>query len=347
MAVTLALAGDTMLGRGVAERLAGRSRVADFFAGEVRDMLAEADLFLLNLECCVSARGAPWRAPGKPFHFRAPPQAADLLAELGVDCVTLANNHALDYGPDALLDTLSHLARAGIGCVGAGEDLARARRPVRVDARGTRLDVVAFSDHPSDFAATPERPGIAHADLSEGVPPWVVETVAARREHGEAVLVTPHWGPNMVTEPLAYVRRAADTLAGTGATLVAGHSAHTFHGVAGRVLFDLGDFIDDYAVHPLVRNDLGLLWLVTLTPAGPVELRALPLKLDYARTGPAVGDDWLRVRDRFTAACAALGTSVRVRGRELVAAWDTAAPRPSGVRRETPAGPRGEGGFSR
>ncbi|MBB6348156.1 CapA family protein [Nonomuraea muscovyensis] len=323
MTITLALAGDTMLGRGVAERLTGRPRAEDFFAGEVREPLAEADLFLLNLECCVSSRGTPWRAPVKPFHFRAPPQAAGLLAELGVGCVTLANNHALDYGFEALLDTLGHLARAGIGCVGAGEDLAAARRPACLDVRGTRVGVVAFSDHPRDFAATPRRPGIAYADLAGGVPSWVTATVAALRGRGEAVLVTPHWGPNMVTEPLAYVRRAAGALVGAGATLVAGHSAHTFHGVAPRVLFDLGDFIDDYAVDPLARNDLGLLWLVTLSPAGPVELRALPLKLDYTRTRLARGDDWRRVRDRFTAAGAALGTSVRVRDGELVAALDT------------------------
>lgn len=317
--VTLALAGDTMLGRGVAERITDRPEAGDFFSADIREHLAEADLVLLNLECCVSARGSPWPAPGKPFHFRAPPQAAELLAGLGVDCVTLANNHALDYGYDALRDTREHLQRAGIRCVGAAEDLAPARRPVEIHAGGLRLGVVAFGDHPRDFAAAPGRPGIAHADLTTGVPAWVVETIAALRERDDAVLVTPHWGPNMVSEPLPYVRRAADALIGAGATLVAGHSAHVFHGAAPRVLFDLGDFIDDYAVHPLARNDLGMLWLVTLEPPRPPRLRALPLKLDYTRTRLARGEDWQRVRDRFTGACADLGTTVEVRDGELVA----------------------------
>jgi poly-gamma-glutamate capsule biosynthesis protein CapA/YwtB (metallophosphatase superfamily) len=70
--------------------------------------VGEANLCLLNLECCISERGAP--VPGKVFHFRAPLAAAETLAHLGVDCVTLANNHALDFGPDALLDTFVHLA---------------------------------------------------------------------------------------------------------------------------------------------------------------------------------------------------------------------------------------------
>ena len=107
----LALAGDTMLGRQVADAIE-RSRRPPLDP-DVVTVAAEADLFVLNLECCVSARGERWPDPDKPFFFRAPPFAAELLAEIGVDCVTLANNHALDYGPDALLDTLDHLrARA-------------------------------------------------------------------------------------------------------------------------------------------------------------------------------------------------------------------------------------------
>src|SRR3712207_4886011 len=108
MTVTLALGGDTMLGRGVADRLAADPSF-ELLAEEVRAAAAEADLFIVNLECCISDRGERFPDPRKPFYFRAPPVAAERLAELGVDCVTLANNHALDYGPDALLDTLDHL----------------------------------------------------------------------------------------------------------------------------------------------------------------------------------------------------------------------------------------------
>ncbi|MEU0517740.1 CapA family protein [Streptosporangium sp. NPDC006007] len=318
MSITVALAGDTMLGRGVAERVSRSADLNDFFSGEMRDRLAGADFFLLNLECCVSARGVLWDAPGKPFHFRAPPQAAELLAGLGVGCVTLANNHALDFGYDALRDTRRHLDRVGIRCVGAGDGLAEARRPVEVTAGGLRLGIVACGDHPRDFAAAPHRPGIAHAALTDGVPPWLPAVIGELRTRVDAVLVTPHWGPNMVGEPLPYVRAAAGALVEAGATLVAGHSAHVFHGVAGRVLYDLGDFIDDYAVHPVLRNDLGLLWLVTLDQHGPVRLRALPLKLDYGRTRLAEGADWCWVRDRLTLACARMGTSVSEDGREIV-----------------------------
>jgi poly-gamma-glutamate synthesis protein (capsule biosynthesis protein) len=303
----LALAGDTMLGRRVADALAADPR-APLVGPRLRAELAAADAVVLNLECCLSSRGQRWAAPGKPFFFRGPPSAAGRLAELGVRAVTLANNHALDYGDDALADTLEHLAAAGIAAVGAGPDVETARRPALLDVAGEPLVLLGLTDHPPDFAAGRGRPGVAYADLTHGVPAWV--TAAVRRARGP-VLVTPHWGPNMVAAPLPYVRRAAAALRRAGAALVAGHSAHVFHGVAGRVLYDLGDFLDDYAVHPRLRNDLGALWLAHLDAGAVDAVEVVPLRLRPTLTEVAVGDEAAWVRRRLHDACAALGTEVR------------------------------------
>ncbi len=124
----LALAGDTMLGRNVAELLEG-GWSADLFSAKVRAVVRESDLFVLNLECPVSARGTPFPDPDKAFFFKAPPAAATVPADLGVSCVTLANNHALDFGVEALLDTFTHLAGAGVAWGGAGVDESWAARP--------------------------------------------------------------------------------------------------------------------------------------------------------------------------------------------------------------------------
>jgi poly-gamma-glutamate capsule biosynthesis protein CapA/YwtB (metallophosphatase superfamily) len=320
MTVTVALAGDTMLGRGVGRALA-TTPPEDLVAAEVRAALGEADLIVLNLECCISGRGRPWDAPGKPFFFRAPPRAVELLVLLGADCVTLANNHALDYGFDALADTLEHLAGAGIAAVGAGPDLERARRPASLAAGGLRVAVLGVTDHPPDFAAGPDRPGVAFADLGRRLPDWLLETVREAGASVDATLVTPHWGPNMTSAPVRHVRRAAAALVDAGATLVAGHSAHLPHGVAGPVLYDLGDFLDDYRVDPRLRNDLGLLFLVTLDTRGPVRLEALPLKLDFCHTRLATGTDAAWMRRRFRSACAALGTTVDQEADRLTIHW--------------------------
>jgi poly-gamma-glutamate capsule biosynthesis protein CapA/YwtB (metallophosphatase superfamily) len=317
MTLVLALAGDTMLGRGVAEALLESRRPA--IAPEVVAVAAEADLFVLNLECCISERGEPWPDPRKPFFFRAPPVAAEVLVDAGVDCVTLANNHALDYGMDALLDTLDHLSRAGIAYTGAGLDEESARAPARLSSGEEQLVVVAACDHPRDFAAARERPGVAYADLWGGkVPKWLRRTISDAASSAP-VLVSPHWGPNMTAEPVPHVRDAATELVSAGAAVVAGHSAHVFHGVDGRVLYDLGDFVDDYAIDPVLRNDLGLLFLVTLEAGRSVRLEAVPLKLEYCHTRLADGEDARWVRRRFQAACERMGTTVRVQDGRLVA----------------------------
>ncbi len=320
----LALAGDTMLGRKVGERLAVIPPDA-LFTPEVVAVACEADLFVLNLECAISDRGEPWPDPRKPFFFRAPPIAVEVLRHLGVGCVTLANNHALDYGPDALLDTLHRLHEAGIATVGAGRDETTAWMPAILDASGVRVGVVGVTDHPTDYAAGPDRPGVAYADLRHGGPPdWLLETIASLG--ADVVVVTPHWGPNMVDQPLPYVRDAAAALRSAGATLVAGHSAHVFHGVAGTVLYDLGDFIDDYATDPLLRNDLGLLFMVTIDDGIPTRLEAVPLALDYCFTRLADADEARWITARFRRACAALGTDVTDHEGRLVIEWERAAP---------------------
>jgi poly-gamma-glutamate synthesis protein (capsule biosynthesis protein) len=99
---------------------------------------------------------------------------------------------------------------------------------------------------------------------------------------------------------------------------VAGTSAHVFHGIEGNVIYDLGDFLDDYAVEPTLRNDQGLLFLVELGPAGLERIEAVPIRLGYAYTRLARGEEAEWIRQRFRAACAELGTEVREEDGRLV-----------------------------
>jgi poly-gamma-glutamate capsule biosynthesis protein CapA/YwtB (metallophosphatase superfamily) len=291
----IALAGDTMLGRGVARELEHRAPQS-LVEPALAEITRAADLFVLNLECCISERGAP--VP-KVFNFRAPPNAVETLLHLGVDCVTLANNHALDFGIEGLLDTFEYLRQAGIAWAGAGENVEKARAPAVLEG----VPIIAFADHPPGFAAGPDRPGIAYADISRGLPEWL-------REQARGALVCAHWGPNMTSSPLPYVRAAAQELRGAGAVLAAGTSAHVFHGVEGNVLYDLGDFLDDYSVDPRLKNDHGLLFLVELEPDGPRRIEAVPLKLEFAYTRLARGEEAAWIRRRFREVCAQLGTEV-------------------------------------
>jgi poly-gamma-glutamate synthesis protein (capsule biosynthesis protein) len=311
--LTIGLLGDVMLGRGVAERLK-EVPPAEVWSEELRELCLSCDLMICNLECCISERGEETaRIPGKPFFFRGPPAAVDSLRAIGVAAVGLANNHALDFGEAALLDTLELLAGAGIEAAGAGTEQQSARRGVIVERGSTHVGLLAVSDHPREYAAGAAGPGIAQADLAPGLPSWVTTELTRLRGECDQVIAFPHWGPNMNPHTARWQRQAAAEMVEAGASLVAGHSAHVFHGVdweSGRpVLFDLGDAVDDYAVDPRLRNDLGVLALGRPGNAeAPLEL--VGLRLDYCRTDLAYGEDAEWIAKRLTYATRPLASTV-------------------------------------
>ena len=306
---TIGLLGDVMLGRLVAERVDhGPEQV---WSDELATLCRSCDAFLCNLECCISGRGTrTTRIPHKPFFFRAPPAAVEALAAVGTSAASLANNHALDYEAVALGDTLEHLAAAGITAVGAGPDEQRARRGSVVSAGNLRLGLLGVTDHPVEYAAASDSPGVAYAPLRTELPAWVSSELARLRGEADLVVAFPHWGDNMTTAPARWQRKRAAELIAAGADLVAGHSAHVFHGIervdGRRVLYDLGDALDDYAVDPKRRNDLGILAL--WRPRSDPELELIGLELRFCETRLARGAaaDWIAAR--LEHACAPLGT---------------------------------------
>lgn len=315
MSPRIGLLGDVMLGRGVAETLRGGADPAELWDADLRELTRSLDLVICNLECCLSARGTPTAlVPGKPFFFRGPPQAVGALQAIGVRVAGLANNHLLDYGADAGADTVALLAGHGIATAGAGASLDGARAPAIVECAGGRVGVLALADHPAAYAAGADRFGTAFARLQDGPPGWLLEAIAELRTRCELVVVFPHWGPNMTSQPAAWQRSAAAALCAAGADLVAGHSAHVFHGVGFHqrrpAIYDLGGALDDYATDPLLRNDLGVLAIWT-PDGGEGELELVGLQLDYCHTRLATGDaaDW--IAQRLARACAALGASVQ------------------------------------
>jgi poly-gamma-glutamate capsule biosynthesis protein CapA/YwtB (metallophosphatase superfamily) len=313
VALTIGLLGDVMLGRGVAARLA-EVAPEDVWSPELRRLCLSCDLVICNLECCVSERGRPTeRIPGKPFFFRGPPAALESLLAVGVAAVGLANNHALDFEEPALLDTMELLRDTGIRMAGAGSEEKEARRGLIVEAAGTPLGLLAVSDHPHEYAAGPNAAGIAHADLSRGVPSWMTAELERLRAECALVIAFPHWGPNMNPDTGRWQTKAASEMLSSGATLVAGHSAHVFHGVGwmkgSAVLFDLGDALDDYAIDPRLRNDLGILALWRPGDAH-ADIELVGLHLDHCRTELAYGADADWIAARLADSCRFLGSSV-------------------------------------
>lgn len=243
---------------------------------EVWGYLHSADLTIANLELPLTTADTP---TDKAITLRADPNIAPSLREKGIDLATVANNHALDYGPEGLAETIDALRNAGIAAVGGGADLERAMQPALLSVSGCRVAVFGLaSTLPPGYAAGPRRPGIAPVrvlsrfridsvtlDEQPGMSPWVeteaveqdvsraCERIAEVRAEVDLVVVQMHWGiPNgwcaAFQGPLAdYQRPLAYSLVDAGADLIVGHHPHTVHGVERHgqslVAYSLGNFL--------------------------------------------------------------------------------------------------------
>ncbi len=315
----IALAGDVMLGRGVDEVvIRNPASSPEAIWGDVLPVMQAADYRLINLECVISARGRPWHPFTKAFHFRAHPRAIEFLQAAKIDCVTLANNHVLDYGADALLDCLALLDRAGIARCGAGSNLNEASAPVWLHSPQGRLAVVAVTDNEPDWEAGPENPGVHFIayDRRGLLAPHrtrLTEVLARARERADFVIVSAHVGPNWGA-PSAAMRALAQEVVSLGADLYWGHSNHTPQGIElfhGRViLYSAGDFIDDYAVDPEERNDLSFLFTVDVERSRATHVRLYPVRIEDFGVRLARGNEAELVSSRMQTKCAHFGTVV-------------------------------------
>lgn len=314
--------GDVMLGRLV------RSQILLHGAGypleAVADIMRAADLTIVNLECAITASTGRWPGKQKAFYFGAPPQAAGTLAQAGVDLVSLANNHTLDFDVGGLFDTLRHLRKYGIAWTGAGTHLGPARTPAIVQRHGIRVGMAAFCDHQPDFAATPSRPGIAYLDLNDeagALAVWRKALARLRRAQADWPILSLHWGPNMVARPSLQFRHLARAAIDMGWKILFGHSAHVFHGIeiyrGCPIIYAAGDLVDDYAVDPWFRNDLQLLIDIAVGADRLRQIRLHPIVIDECRTLPAVGEQFDQITARMTSLCAELGTRVSSNGHDV------------------------------
>lgn len=309
---TLAFIGDVMLGRLVCREIARRP--PESFWGTALPVLRAADAVFANLECAVSRSTREWRRTPKVFRFGAPPEAIEVLKAAQISCVSLANNHVLDFETEGLIDTLDHLDEAGIAHAGAGRSLAEAQAPAVVEAAGLRISFTALTDNEPPFAATEERPGTFYADI-EARRDWPqLLADAAPPEEADLAVLSAHLGPNMLETPSHLFRDFADAAVAHGFDIYFGHSAHLFQGVRGRagavILHDTGDFLDDYAVDPDLRNDWSFIFLVELEDGRPRWLRMLPVALEISRVDLAEAETADAICRMMIRRCRPFGTEL-------------------------------------
>ena len=266
--------------------------------------LGSSDFSLVNVEMAISDRGEPhW----KEFVFRAPPSAAERIAAGGVSVANLANNHAADYGPDALTDTIDLLEEAGVTTIGAGRDADEAYQYRLLSAtNGVRVAFVGASMIvPSGFPAGSATPGIASAHSPARA--RVLDTVRAAAAEADAVIVAVHWGIERDTCPSNEQRLLARQLLEAGADAVIGHHPHVLQPVelVGNklVAYSLGNFI--WHVRSGITGETGVLQ-IDFDGDDVVTWEFHPHVLDAngAPTPADSGDRVDRIRDIISGNCA-------------------------------------------
>ncbi|MBK8987738.1 MAG: CapA family protein [Chloroflexi bacterium] len=243
--IKLAAVGDVNLDRSLGNAIS--QGYIDFPFANVAPFFHAADLTVGNLETALGDIGEP---QPKNYTFQSPPASAQSLANAGFDVLSLANNHALDYGPESLLQGLDLLAEQGVAVVGAGVNAAAARAPFITEANGLKVAFLGYVHVPvevtshfdtASWTATADTPGLAWA-----VPAEIAEDVTAVRPQADLVVVILHSGYEYVIPPSEEQKAAAYAAIDAGADLVIGHHAHILQGVQfyknGVIAFGLGNF---------------------------------------------------------------------------------------------------------
>ena len=271
--VTFAFGGDVHFESPIRERLTASPRSV---LAPVEPVLGRADVAMVNLETAVTERGTP---QSKAYTFRAPPSAFEALLSGGVDVVSIANNHGLDFGLVGLRDTLRSARRAGLPVVGGGASEAAAYAPYRTTVKGQRIAILGATQVLDDrlqgsWTAGVRKPGLASAKRVERL----ARAVREARLTSDTVVVFLHWGVELEACPSADQRRLARRLVGAGADLVVGGHAHVLQG-AGRV----GDALVAYGL----GNFVFYAFREATSQSGVLEVRITGARVDGYRFVPA------------------------------------------------------------
>jgi poly-gamma-glutamate synthesis protein (capsule biosynthesis protein) len=305
--------GDVMLGRLVNDAL--KTLPPEYPWGDILPIFQGADIRICNLECVIADGGSPWTQTPKVFHFRSDAKNVEVLKAAGISVVSLANNHTLDFGREAMSEMLKKLDQAGIGCAGAGHNLQDAVRPEML--RGSLLQVgfLAFTDNEPAWEATQDRAGVFYVpvDTNDVRAKNLLALINQTKKEVDLLIVSAHWGPNWGYRPQPQHIPFAHALIDAGADIIFGHSCHVFQGTEiykeRPVLYSCGDFIDDYAIDPVERNDQSFIFIVEVTDGGKIQsLQLYPTVIKDFQARLANQTEAQEIATKMRRLCEELGT---------------------------------------
>jgi poly-gamma-glutamate synthesis protein (capsule biosynthesis protein) len=245
----------------------------------ISETLASSDINLANLESPIAATGCEY--VGKKYRFRAEPSVAHAIRIAGFNVVTLANNHSMDFGSEALKETLRHLGDNDIASIGAGESLTEARNILFYVVKGKKIAFLGYSlTQPIEFFAGTNRPGTA-----PGYETFVTADIVNARSQADYVIVSFHWGKEATGTVQANQRLAAHKAIDAGADVIIGHHPHVLQGIeyykSGIIFYSLGNFT--FASKSTYSDVSAVIRLKLADDRREAEI--LPLDILYRRVG--------------------------------------------------------------
>ncbi|GCE45303.1 poly-gamma-glutamate synthesis protein (capsule biosynthesis protein) [Thermosporothrix hazakensis] len=308
----LLFVGDVMLGRLVNDML--RAHPPEYPWGDTLPLFHAADVRLCNLECALTSHETPWNETPKVFHFRSDPRNVRVLRAAGINAVSLANNHSLDFTVEGLYDTLRLLREAGIYAAGAGYDTQDAAAPVRWQAGSTTIGLLACTDNEPAWAATSTRAGTCYVpiDSDSEQAQRLLQSIERVKPTVDVLIISLHWGPNWGYEPPETHPPFAHALIDAGADIIFGHSGHVVRGIEiyrqKPILYCTGDFIDDYAIDPVERNDYSGIFVVSLEQKVIRQVAFYPTVIEDFRALRAQGAERTCIAQNMQRLCTLLHT---------------------------------------
>jgi len=297
--------GDIMLDYLTAARLRRYNPSYPFAA--IAPLLKEGDLVFGNLECPISDQGTPVQ---KKYTFRAHPSAIDALAASGINVVSLANNHILDYGTIALEDTLALLEKHEVAYAGAGHNEEEAREGAFFEINGIKTAILAYSGvfvgtYPA-WRAGPEKAGaLYYCDREQFIAD--IEGVCRR---ADVVIVSLHFGDEYTHRVSDEQREIARLAVDSGADLILGHHSHTPQGIEiyrdRPIIYSLGNFLF-YPFSRAICNETYIL-RARIGRGGVESINLLPVLLGDSQPYPATGREAARLQELLGGLLDELGT---------------------------------------
>jgi poly-gamma-glutamate synthesis protein (capsule biosynthesis protein) len=284
----IGLTGDVMIGRLVEKTL---SKVeSSYIWGNMLPWLQATDFNLINFEAALTTHD---QEVLKTFNFKAKPERVESLSLASIGAVNLANNHSLDYSEEGLLETLQALDQVKIRHVGAGKNLEEAKNPTFVNVQGIKIGIIGCTDNEPSWLADKNKPGTNFVEINDLGLAEVKAQILKLKGKVDFIILSFHWGPNMREHPPSHFQKFAHEVLDCGVDLFHGHSAHIFQGIEiynkKMILYDTGDFIDDYKVDPFLRNDRSFFFIVEISKSGILGMRLIPTLIDNCQVNSSKG----------------------------------------------------------